>query len=81
MGPGYQVHFAQAVKSAGGATTSAVGMITEPAQAEEIVATGQADAVMMAREFLRNPRWPLEAAAKLGQEVKWPIQIVRGKRA
>jgi len=81
VGPGYQVHFAHAVKSAGGATTSAVGMITEPAQAEEIVATGQADAVMMAREFLRNPRWPLEAAAKLGQEVKWPIQIVRGKRA
>jgi 2,4-dienoyl-CoA reductase-like NADH-dependent reductase (Old Yellow Enzyme family) len=81
VGPGYQVHFAHAVKSTGGATTSAVGMITEPAQAEEIVASGQADAVMMAREFLRNPRWPLEAAAQLGQEVKWPIQIVRGKRS
>lgn len=45
-----------------------------------IVASGKADAVMMARELLRNPRWPLEAAAVLGQEVKWPIQLVRGKR-
>jgi len=43
------------------------------------VASGKADAVMMARAFLRNPRWPLHAAAVLGQEVKWPIQIVRGK--
>jgi 2,4-dienoyl-CoA reductase-like NADH-dependent reductase (Old Yellow Enzyme family) len=79
VGPGYQVHFADAVKNSGGATTSAVGMITEAEQAEEIVASGKADAVMMAREFLRNPRWPLEAAAKLGQEVKWPIQLERGK--
>jgi 2,4-dienoyl-CoA reductase-like NADH-dependent reductase (Old Yellow Enzyme family) len=81
VGPGYQVHFADAIKNSGGATTSTVGMITEPEQAEAIVASGQADAVMMAREFLRNPRWPLEAAAALGQEVPWPIQIVRGKRA
>lgn len=80
VGPGYQVHFADVIRNSGGATTSAVGMITEPAQAEEIVSSGKADAVMMAREFLRNPRWPLEAAAALGQEVKWPIQIVRGKR-
>lgn len=80
VGPGYQVHFADAIKNSGGATTSTVGMITEPEQAESIISSGQADAVMMAREFLRNPRWPLEAAAKLGQEVKWPIQIVRGKR-
>lgn len=81
VGPGYQLHFADAVKNSGGATTSAVGMITEPAQAQEIVASGKADAVMMAREFLRNPRWPLEAAAALGQEVSWPIQLVRGKRS
>lgn len=81
IGPGYQVHFASAVKKVGGATTSAVGMITEPEQAEKIVASGEADAVMMAREMLRNPRWPLEAASKLGQEVKWPLPIVRGKRA
>jgi len=80
VGPGYQVHFAQAIKNAGVAMTSAVGMITEPEQAQEIVSSGKADAVMMAREFLRNPRWPLEAAAKLGQEVRWPIQLERGKR-
>ena len=79
VGPGYQVHFADAIKKAGAAMTSAVGMITDPAQAEEIVSSGKADAVMMAREFLRNPRWPLHAASVLGQEVAWPIQIVRGK--
>ncbi len=80
VGPGYQLHFADAIKNSGGATTSAVGMITQAEQAEEIVASGKADAVMMAREFLRNPRWPLAAAATLGQEVKWPKQIERGKR-
>ena len=80
VGPGYQAHFADAIKNSGGATTSAVGMITEAEQAEELVASGKTDAVMMAREFLRNPRWPLEAAAKLGQEVKWPKPLERGKR-
>lgn len=80
VGPGYQVDFADVVKNSGGITTSAVGMISEPKQAEEIVVSGKADAVMMAREFLRNPRWPLEAAAQLGQEVHWPIQLERGKR-
>ena len=79
VGPGYQVHFADAIKNVGGAFTSAVGMITDPAQAEEIISSGKADAVMMAREFLRNPRWPLFAASVLGQEVTWPIQIARGK--
>ena len=79
VGPGYQVHFSDAIRNSGGAMTSTVGMITEPEQAEELVASGKADAVMMARAFLRNPRWPLHAAAVLGQEVKWPIQIVRGK--
>ncbi len=79
VGPGYQVHFAEAIKSSGAATTSAVGMVTNPAQAEEIVASGKADAVMMAREFLRNPRWPLYAAGVLGQEVTWPVQLLRGK--
>jgi 2,4-dienoyl-CoA reductase-like NADH-dependent reductase (Old Yellow Enzyme family) len=59
--------------------TSTVGMITEPEQAEELVASGKADAVMMARAFLRNPRWPLHSAAVLGQEVKWPLPIARGK--
>jgi len=79
VGPGYQVHFSDAIRNSGGAMTSTVGMITEPEQAEELVASGKADAVMMARAFLRNPRWPLHAAAVLGQEVKWPLPIARGK--
>ncbi len=79
VGPGYQVHFADSIRNSGGAVTSTVGMITDPLQAEEIISTGKADAVMMGREFLRNPRWPLHAAAVLGQEVKWPIQLERAK--
>ncbi len=79
VGPGYQVHFADSIRNAGGAVTSTVGMITDPLQAEEIISTGKADAIMMGREFLRNPRWPLHAAAALGQEVKWPIQLERAK--
>ncbi|MEI6217154.1 MAG: NADH:flavin oxidoreductase/NADH oxidase [Actinomycetes bacterium] len=78
-GPGYQVHFSEAIKAQGGVTTSVVGMITDPLQAEEIIASGQADAVMLARQFLRNPRWPLHAAKVLGQEVKWQPQLIRGK--
>jgi len=80
-GPGYQVHFAEAIKSHTGITTSAVGMITEPHQADEVISSGKADAVMMAREFLRNPRWPLMAAEVLGADVVWPIQLIRGKPA
>jgi 2,4-dienoyl-CoA reductase-like NADH-dependent reductase (Old Yellow Enzyme family) len=54
-------------------------MITETKQADQIVQKGEADAVMMAREFLRNPRWPLQAAKELGAEVSWPNQLLRGK--
>lgn len=79
VGPGYQVHFADSIRNSGGAVTSTVGMITDPLQAEEIISTGRADAIMMGRELLRNPRWPLHAAAVLGQEVKWPIQLERAK--
>ena len=79
IGPGYQVPFAEAIKVKSGIATSAVGMITEPAQANEIIQSGKADAVMLAREFLRNPRWPLYAAHKLGAEITWPIQIERAK--
>ena len=81
IGPGYQVHFAEAIKGHTGVTTSAVGMITDPAQADEIISSGKADAIMMAREFLRNPRWPLMAAGVLGVEVEWPRQLSRGKPA
>jgi 2,4-dienoyl-CoA reductase-like NADH-dependent reductase (Old Yellow Enzyme family) len=52
-------------------------MITSPAQAEHIVATGQADAVLLARELLRDPYWPLRAARELGQQVSWPVQYLR----
>ena len=66
LGPGYQVPFAQAIKAATGVTTIAVGLITEPQQAEEIVASGQADMVALARGILYDPRWPWHAAAQLG---------------
>ncbi len=61
-GPGYQVPFAAAIRQQVGIATGAVGLITEPAQAEQIISTGQADAVLLAREFLRDPYWPLHAA-------------------
>lgn len=79
VGPGYQVPFADAIKKKAGIATCAVGLITEPEQAEAIVNEERADAVMMAREFLRNPRWPLHAAKVLGAEVNWPVQLLRGK--
>ena len=77
VGPGYQVPFADQIRNQADIPTAAVGLITEPEQAEEIVSSGKADAVMMAREFLRNPRWPLFAAQKLGCEVNWPVQLLR----
>lgn len=78
--PGYQVPFAEAVRREAGIATGAVGMITQPAQAEEIVATGKADAVLLAREFLRDPYWPLHAAAALGADGPWPKQYRRAAR-
>ncbi len=81
VGPGYQVQFADAVKHGSTIVTSTVGMITDAHQANEIIQSGKADVVMMAREFLRNPRWPLLAASELGAEVKWPVQLERGKPA
>lgn len=79
VGPGYQVAFAEAIKHGSAIKTSAVGMITEPAQANTIIESGQADAVMLGRQMLRNPRWPLHAAHELGVDIKWPAQIARGK--
>lgn len=79
VGPGYQTPFAAAVRREAGIATGAVGMITQPAQAEQIVATGQADAVLLAREMLRDPYWPLHAAHALGAEVPWPVQYLRAK--
>lgn len=79
VAPGYQVEFAAAIRSEVGIMTNAVGLITEPEQAEEIVAKGQADAVMLARAFLRNPRWALHAAERLGEVIPWPPQFERAR--
>lgn len=75
---GYQVPFAAAIREQAGIATGAVGMITEAHQAEEILQTDQADAIFMGRELLRNPYWPLHAAAELGDKLDyWPEQYAR----
>ena len=79
LGPGYQVPFAQRVRAEAKVATGAVGLITEPQQAEQIVATGAADVVFLARALLRDPHWPLTAARVLGGEIEWPIQYVRAR--
>ena len=79
FGPNYQVDFAAAIRREAGIATSAVGLITEPAQAEEIIASGHADAVMLARAYLRNPRWALRAAEELGVKIPWPKQLDRAR--
>lgn len=77
VGPGYQVPFAERIRNDAGILTGAVGLITTPEQAEEIVSTGKADAVLLARELLRDPYFPMRAAAALGQEITWPAQYLR----
>jgi 2,4-dienoyl-CoA reductase-like NADH-dependent reductase (Old Yellow Enzyme family) len=77
FGPGYQVGFAATIRREAGIATGAVGMITEPAQAETIIATGQADIVLLAREMLRDPYWPRHAAQVLGVKIKPPVQYER----
>ena len=76
---GYQVPFAERIRAEAGIPTGAVGLISEPAHADEIVQTGQADIVLLARELLRNPYFPLQAAHQLGHQVDWPTAYVRGK--
>lgn len=79
--PGYQVHFAEEIRKETQIKTSAVGLITEAHQAEEIIATHRADAVMLGRAMLRNPRWPLNAADDLGIKLDyWPKQLERARR-
>ena len=78
-GPNYQVPFAAAIRKEAEIATSAVGFITEPAQAEEIIASGKADAVMLARAYLRDPRWALNAAETLGVTIPWPKQFDRAR--
>jgi NADPH2 dehydrogenase len=79
LGPGYQVPLAQALKEATGLTTMAVGLITEPKQAEEIVASGKADMIALARGMLYDPRWGWHAAAELGGQVEAPPQYWRSQ--
>ena len=77
--PGYQVPFAAVIKKETGIMTGAVGLITNAKQAEDILQNGEADLIFIAREFLRNPYFPLHAAFELGDDVKWPSQYERAK--
>jgi 2,4-dienoyl-CoA reductase-like NADH-dependent reductase (Old Yellow Enzyme family) len=77
VGAGYQTAFAERIRREAGIMTGAVGMITSPVQAEHIIRTEQADAVIMAREFLRDPYWALRAARDLEQPIAWPVQYLR----
>jgi 2,4-dienoyl-CoA reductase-like NADH-dependent reductase (Old Yellow Enzyme family) len=79
LGPGYQVPFAQGIREATGLTTIAVGLITEAKQAEDIVASGKADMVTLARAMLYDPRWGWHAAAELGGQVEAPPQYWRSQ--
>lgn len=81
LGPGYQVAHAETVHREAGIPTGAVGLITSPAQADQIVRNDQASLVLLAREMLRDPYWPLHAADKLQQQVAWPIQYLRAARS
>jgi 2,4-dienoyl-CoA reductase-like NADH-dependent reductase (Old Yellow Enzyme family) len=81
VGPGYQTHFSEQIRRETGALTGSVGMITEPAQADHILRTGQADLVLMARELLRDPYWALHAAENLGEKIPWPVQYLRAASA
>lgn len=79
VGPGYQVPFAQKVRQETGLPTGAVGLITTPEMAEEIIQNHRADLVFLGRELLRNPFWPLHAARHLGVDLEWPAQYKRAK--
>jgi len=81
VGPGFQVPFAARIRREANIPTAAVGMITDPVQANNIVANGEADLVFLAREMLRDPYWPLHAAQALQQDVPWPQQYERAKVA
>ncbi len=78
LGPGYQVEFARKIHEESGILTNAVGMITTGEQAEAILAYDDIAAVMIGRSMLGNPRWPIQAAADLGDEIPWPKQYARG---
>jgi 2,4-dienoyl-CoA reductase-like NADH-dependent reductase (Old Yellow Enzyme family) len=77
--PGFQVPFAAAIRKEAGIATAAVGLITEPEQAQYIIETEEADAVFLAREMLRNPRWAMNAAEALGVKIPWSLPLDRGR--
>ena len=77
LGPGYQVPFSERIRKEAGIATGAVGLITEPAQADAIIQSGQADIVLLARQLLRDPYWPMHAAEALGHAVSAPLQYLR----
>ena len=79
LGPGYQVPFAEKIRKAAGIKVQTVGMIAEPQQAEQILASGKADMIVMARAFLDNPRWVWHAAEKFGVELGYPPQYARSR--
>ena len=79
IGPGYQVPFADKVRREAGVPTAAVGLITKPELADEIIRNGRADLVALGRELLRHPHWPLDAARVLGHEIPWPRQYRRAR--
>ncbi|MBJ6762876.1 NADH:flavin oxidoreductase/NADH oxidase [Myxococcaceae bacterium JPH2] len=79
VGPGYQTPLAERVRRDAGVLTGAVGMIRSAMQAEHVLRTGQADVVILARELLRDPYWPLRAARQLKEDVAWPPQYARAK--
>ncbi|MDP2956385.1 MAG: NADH:flavin oxidoreductase/NADH oxidase [Longimicrobiales bacterium] len=80
LAPGYQVPFASRIRREAGIATAAVGLITDPAQADSIIRDGDADVVLLGREMLRQPHWPLVAAHALGVEGPWPAQYLRARK-
>ncbi|HUH33065.1 MAG TPA: hypothetical protein VLZ28_03875, partial [Daejeonella sp.] len=79
IGPGYQVQFSERIKKDAAIMTGAVGLITSAAQAESILSEEKADVIILARQLLRDPYFPLNAAHHLQQDVKWPVQYERAK--
>lgn len=79
LGPAYQVHFSEAIRKEVQIPTGAVGLITDPEEAEGILNSGKADFILLGRELLRNPQWPLHAAKKLGVDIPWPVQYERAR--
>jgi 2,4-dienoyl-CoA reductase-like NADH-dependent reductase (Old Yellow Enzyme family) len=77
VGPGFQAGFAARIRREAGIPTAAVGLITDASQANDLVAQGAADVVLLGRELLRDPYWPLHAAAALGEPASWPVQYLR----